>query len=81
MLKPGGHFSISDIVLEGELPRALEQAAIAYVGCVAGAQQKCEYLRTIEEAGFKNVEVLKSRVIELPVDFLTKRQKTLMIFW
>jgi arsenite methyltransferase len=70
VLKPGGHFSISDIVLEGVLPEALEKAAIAYVGCVAGAQQKEEYLRTIEEAGFVNVDVLKSRVIELPVPML-----------
>jgi arsenite methyltransferase len=70
VLKPGGHFSISDIVLEGELPPALEQAAIAYVGCVAGAQQKGEYLHTIEEAGFANVEVLKLRVIELPTALL-----------
>jgi len=70
VLKPGGHFSISDIVLEGELPPILEQAAIAYVGCVAGAQQKEQYLKTIQDAGFKQVAVLKSRVIDLPEDLL-----------
>ncbi len=70
VLKPGGHFSISDIVLEGELPPVLEQAAIAYVGCVAGAQQKDQYLQTIQGAGFSQVEVLKSRVIDLPVHLL-----------
>ncbi len=70
VIKPGGHFSISDIVLEGNLPDVLKEAAIAYVGCVAGAQQKDEYLQTIKEAGFQNVEVLKSRVISLPEGML-----------
>ena len=66
VLKPGGHFSISDVVLEGTLPAALEEAAIAYVGCVAGALQKAEYLQVIGKAGFQNVEVLKTRTINLP---------------
>lgn len=70
VLKPGGHFSISDIVLEGELPEALREAAIAYVGCVAGALQRDDYLRIITEAGFRNVEVLKTRPIDLPVSLL-----------
>ncbi len=70
VIKPGGHFSISDIVLEGELPQALAEAAIAYVGCVAGAQQKDTYLKTIEEAGFREIEVLKSREIKLPESLL-----------
>lgn len=70
VLKPGGHFSISDIVLEGELPKALEQAAIAYVGCVAGALQREDYLQVIAEAGFKGVDVLNSREIELPESLL-----------
>ena len=48
MLKPGGHFCVSDIVLEGELPAALAEAAIAYAGCVAGAQNKDEYMATIK---------------------------------
>lgn len=70
VLKPGGHFSISDIVLEGQLPKALEEAAIVYVGCVAGAQQRDEYLGNIERAGFRDVEVLKSREISLPEGLL-----------
>jgi len=70
VLKPGGHFSISDIVLEGELPEALRQAAIAYVGCVAGALQKDDYLGVIGAAGFRNITVLKTRVIDLPAALL-----------
>ncbi len=70
VLKPGGHFSISDIVLEGELPESLKEAAIVYVGCVAGAQQKDEYLETISASGFTGVKVLKTREINLPDSLL-----------
>lgn len=66
ILKPGGHFSISDIVLQGELPEGLRNDAALYAGCIAGAIQKDEYLRVIREAGFTNIEVQKERVIEVP---------------
>ena len=66
VLKPGGHFSISDIVLEGQLPAELEAAAVAYVGCVAGALQQQDYLETITAAGFKDLQVLKTKQITLP---------------
>src|SRR5690606_33346771 len=54
ILKPGGHFSISDVVLEGELPQELSKEAEMYAGCVSGALQKSEYLEIIEKAGFTN---------------------------
>src|SRR5436305_15251035 len=54
VLKPGGHFSISDIVLEGILPKQLKEAAEMYAGCVSGAIQKQVYLKLIEANGFKN---------------------------
>jgi arsenite methyltransferase len=66
VLKPGGRFAISDVVLQGELPAALAEASLMYVGCVAGAQQEDEYLATIEAAGFRDVVVQKSREIQLP---------------
>ena len=53
VLKPGGHFSISDIVLEGELPKQIKEAAEMYAGCVAGAIQKQVYLELIEAMGLK----------------------------
>jgi arsenite methyltransferase len=59
VLKPGGHFSISDIVLEGELPKELRQAAEMYAGCVSGAIQKKVYLELIESNGFKNITIQK----------------------
>jgi len=70
ILKPGGHFSISDIVLKGELPAGLQQDAELYVGCVSGAIQKSEYLQLIQESGFTNITVQKEREISLPDDVL-----------
>jgi SAM-dependent methyltransferase len=71
-LKPGGHFSISDIVLEGDLPEALREDAEMYAGCVSGAIQKERYLGFIEEAGFENITVQKEKPIEIPNDILGK---------
>jgi len=70
ILKSGGHFSISDIVLKGELPPALKNAAVMYAGCVAGAQQLDEYLTTIKNAGFVNITIQKEREINLPNELL-----------
>jgi arsenite methyltransferase len=70
VLKPGAHFSISDIVLEGELPAELRQAAEMYAGCVSGAIQESEYLGIIAEAGFANVVIQKRKKITVPDEIL-----------
>ena len=70
VLKPGGHFSISDIVLEGELPAELKQAAEMYAGCVAGAIQEKDYLGIITEAGFENLTIQKRKKIIVPDEIL-----------
>ncbi|MBE2231544.1 MAG: arsenite methyltransferase [Chitinophagaceae bacterium] len=70
VLKPGGHFSISDVVLLGELPEALQKDAEMYAGCVAGAIQKKEYLELIVKNGFKNIAVQKEKAILIPDDIL-----------
>ncbi|MDB5247234.1 MAG: arsM [Segetibacter sp.] len=70
VLKPGGHFSISDIVLVGQLPNAIKNAAEMYAGCVAGAIQKEEYLQLIEANGFKNMVLQKEKAIVIPDDIL-----------
>jgi arsenite methyltransferase len=70
VLKPGGHFSISDIVLEGQLPKEIKEAAEMYSGCVAGAIQKQVYLELIEANGFKNITVQKDKAIIIPDDIL-----------
>lgn len=71
-LKPGGHFSISDIVLISELPDALKQDAEMYAGCVAGAIQKTNYLNQIKKAGFRNITIQKEKPIVIPDDILSK---------
>lgn len=70
VLKPGGHFSISDVVLVGELPENLRSAAEMYAGCVSGAIQKEEYLQLINNSGFVNVVLLKEKAIIVPDDIL-----------
>lgn len=70
VLKPGGHFSISDIVLEGLLPSNLQQAAEMYAGCVSGAIQKQVYLELISQNGFQNITIQKEKVINIPDDIL-----------
>ena len=70
VLKPGGHFSISDIVLVGDLPDALKEDAEMYAGCVAGAIQKDEYLGYISELGFENIRLQKEKPIIIPDDIL-----------
>jgi len=70
VLKPGGHFSISDIVLEGQLPKEIKEAAEMYAGCVSGAIQKQVYLELIQANGFKNITVQKDKAITIPDDIL-----------
>ena len=69
-LKPGGHFSISDIVLHGTLPEGLKESAEMYAGCVSGAIQKSDYLNYIHEAGFSNVTLQKEKKIVVPDEIL-----------
>ena len=72
VLKPGGHFSISDIVVEGEIPAKWKEIAELYAGCVSGAIQKSEYLGLIEEAGFTNITLQKDKPIVIPEKILAE---------
>lgn len=69
-LRPGGHFSISDVVLAGELPVKIRESAELYAGCVAGAIQLTEYLEIIRETGFENISLLKQKPILIPDEIL-----------
>ena len=71
VLKPGGHFSISDVVLIGALPIKIQQTAEMYAGCVAGAIQKQTYLDMIKINGFKNINIQKEKAIVVPDDVLS----------
>jgi len=70
VLKKGGHFSVSDIVLVGDLPEGLQKNAEMYAGCVSGAIQKDEYVKIIKEAGFTNITLQKEKRISLPDEIL-----------
>lgn len=72
VLKNGGHFSISDVVLSGELPEQLRKDAEMYAGCVAGAIQRDEYLEFITKTGFVNLQIQKEKPIVVPDDILSK---------
>ncbi len=72
VLKPGGHFSISDIVLAGALPVKIREAAEMYAGCVAGAIQRETYLELIKMNGFKNLTMQKEKPIIIPDDILSE---------
>ena len=70
VLKPGGHLSISDVVLNGNLPEKLRQAAEMYAGCVSGAIPKEDYLQIINNNSLMNIQVQKEKAITVPDDIL-----------
>ena len=68
VIRPGGHFTISDIVITGELPDKVRHAAEMYAACVSGAVQKEEYINIIRDCGFTNVNILKEKIIDISDD-------------
>jgi len=72
VLKPGGHFCVSDVVIKGNLPDKLRKNAEMYAGCVSGAIEMADYIQIIEKQGFKDVTIHKQKEIEIPVAVLTE---------
>jgi arsenite methyltransferase len=70
VLKVGGHFCVSDMVIKGELPDKIRNAAAMYAGCVSGALQWDEYMAIIAKMGFINITVHKEKEIYLPDEIL-----------
>lgn len=70
VLKVGGHFCISDVVIKGELPENIRNAAEMYAGCISGALEYGEYMKLIEKMGFINITIHKEREIVLPDEVL-----------
>ncbi len=66
VLKPGGRFAVSDIVVRGELPAEFRQNIELWTGCLAGALEESEYRRLLEQAGFRGIEMETTRVYEVP---------------
>jgi SAM-dependent methyltransferase len=72
VLKPGGHFCVSDVVIKGQLPDILRNDAELYVGCVSGAINIDEYLGFIKNQGFTHIQIHSEREISLPGEILSK---------
>ncbi|HHG83706.1 MAG TPA: arsenite methyltransferase [Bacteroidetes bacterium] len=72
ILKPGGHFCISDVVLKGELPPAIKEAGEMYAGCVSGALQRREFLGIIHDNNFQIVSIKAEKEIKIPDEILSK---------
>jgi SAM-dependent methyltransferase len=62
VLKPGGRFAVSDVVVRGEVPREVRRNMELWIGCVAGALEEMEYRDLLADAGFRRVEVEPTRV-------------------
>ena len=65
VLKPGGRFAVSDVVVRGELPAEVRRSVEAWVGCVAGALEESEFRRLLVEQGFTDVDIEPTRVYRL----------------
>jgi len=70
VLKPGGRLMVSDMVLLSELPDSIKKSVAAYIGCVAGASKKDEYIKDIKAAGFKDVTIMDET--SFPSDYAVK---------
>ena len=70
VLKPGGHFCVSDVVMKGELPEKLQKDAEMYVGCVAGAIPLDQYIDIINVQGFNHITIHKLKAISIPTEVL-----------
>jgi len=70
ILKPGGHLSVSDVVLRGDLPDKIKNAAEMYAGCVSGAIDIDQYLTMMSHSGLVNIKVQKEKMITIPDETL-----------
>jgi len=78
LLKPDGHFCVSDVVIKGALPEKLQKDAEMYAGCVSGASDIDDYLEIINHHGFKDIVIHKEKAIIIPenilINYLTKAE-------
>ncbi len=74
VLKPGGRAVVSDLVLRRDLSPRLKNSVEAYIGCIAGAAKKEEYLQLMRDAGFRNVEIVEERVYDVGIELLGSKE-------
>lgn len=72
VLKPGGHFCVSDVVLNGIFPKEFTDNAAMYAGCIASAIQREDYLAEITKANFSDIKVERTKTVEIPDDVLNE---------
>jgi arsenite methyltransferase len=65
VLKPGGRFAVSDVVVRGEVPAAVTESMLLWVGCIAGALQDSEYIEKLSKAGFQSIDIEPTRVYDI----------------
>jgi len=70
VLKPGAHFCVSDVVLNGVFPKEFTDNAAMYAGCIASAIQREDYLEQIDQAGFADIKVERTKTIIIPDEVL-----------
>lgn len=78
VLKSGGRLMISDLVLLKALPEDVKESVLAYVGCVAGAEMKADYVKMIGDAGFRDVEVVEETRYPLELDLNDSTAKSIV---
>jgi arsenite methyltransferase len=74
VLKPGGRFAVSDVVVRGSVPEAVRKSMLLWVGCIAGALEESEYIAKLKAAGFDQTTIERTRVykVEDARKFLTE---------
>ncbi len=65
VLKPGGRFAVSDVVVRGEMPPEVRRSVLLWVGCVAGALEESEYRTKLAAAGFESISLEPTRIYKL----------------
>jgi arsenite methyltransferase len=65
VLKPGGRFAVSDVVVRGEVPEEIQKSLMLWVGCIAGALRDTDYIAKLAAAGFENVSIEPTRVYQI----------------
>lgn len=65
VLKPGGRFAVSDVVVRGDVPAEIRRNMELWVGCIAGAMEESEYARKLADAGFETIDVEPTRVYDI----------------
>ncbi len=65
VLKPGGRFAVSDVVVRGDVPAAVRKSMLLWVGCIAGALKDSEYASKLAAAGFENIDIEPTRIYNI----------------